>query len=69
MKTIQEQLSTFLELSQVTAYRLSKISGVPRSSLSLILSGRQLDLRLSTLTALQEAMKNIDPVAARKALR
>ena len=69
MKTIQDQLSIFLELSSVTAYRLSKISGVPRSTLSRMLSGKQLDACMSTVNALHEAMKNIDPIAAKKAIR
>jgi predicted transcriptional regulator len=69
MKTFQDQLSIFLELSSVTAYRLSKISGVPRSTLSKMLAGKQNDARMSTVNALHEAMRNIDPIAAKKAIR
>ena len=68
MKTIREQLSIFLSLAGVSANRLSVVSGVPRSIICKVLSGKQPDVRLRTATALYDAMKILDPAAARKVL-
>ena len=69
MKTIQERIALFLSLAGVTANRLSVESGVPRATLCKVLSGKQLDVRHQTACALFDAMKHLDPDAARKALR
>lgn len=68
MKTLKEQISFFLAGAGVSAYRLSQTSGVPRATISKLLSGKQADVRLSTAAALYEAMNTIDKEEAKKAL-
>jgi predicted transcriptional regulator len=69
MKTIQEQVSLFLSLAGISANRLSVASGVHRSTLCKVLSGKQPDVTHKTACSLFEAMKLLDPEAARKAMR
>ena len=69
MKTIQERIALFLNLAGVSANRLAVEAGVPRATLSKVLSGLQPDVRHRTACSLFEAMKRLDHDAARKALR
>ena len=68
MKTLREQIIFFMEAAEVSGYRLSQVSGVPRATISKLLSEKQADVRLSTAQALYDAMKKIDHKAAAQAL-
>ena len=68
MKTLREQIIFFLEAASVSGYRLSQVSGVPRATISKLLSEKQADVRLSTANALYEAMEKIDPKVAKRVL-
>lgn len=68
MKTLREQILFFLKAANVSGYQLSQVSGVPRATISKLLSEKQADVRLSTANALYDAMKRIDPKSAEKAL-
>lgn len=65
---MREQILFFLEAANVSGYQLSQVSGVPRATISKLLSEKQADVRLSTANALYDAMKRIDPKSAEKAL-
>ena len=68
MKTLREQILFFLKEADVSGYQLSKTSGVPRATISKLLSGKQKDVRLRTANALYEAMKKINCKVAEKSL-
>lgn len=68
MKTLREQIIFFMEAAEVSGYRLSQVSGVPRATISKLLSEKQADVRLSTAQALYDAMRKIDHKAAAQAL-
>ena len=68
MKTLREQVIFFMKAAEVSGYRLSQVSGVPRATISKLLSEKQADVRLSTAQALYDAMRKIDHKAAAQAL-
>lgn len=68
MKTLREQIIFFMKAAEVSGYRLSQVSGVPRATISKLLAEKQADVRLSTAQALYDAMRKIDHKAAAQAL-
>jgi hypothetical protein len=68
MKTIAEQLEIFFASSAVTPAQLSRESGVHEVRISVLRSGKQKDVYSATADAMRQAMRQLDPEAAKKAL-
>lgn len=59
MKNIANELTQFFEETGVRQCRLAQASGVSSATISRIVSGKQVDLRLSTATDIRSAMEKL----------
>lgn len=68
MKSITEQLFLFFQESRVTQSQLSRLSGVHQVYICRLRKKAQADIASRRADALREAMWELDPAAAEKAL-
>lgn len=61
---VKKALQIVLQRWQITAYRLSKTSGVPRPMLSNILKGEAKAFAWTTIEKLANGLEIIDPIAS-----
>ena len=59
MKNIATELIQFFEETGIRQCRLAQASGVSSATISRIVSGKQVDLRLSTATDIRAAMEKL----------
>lgn len=59
-----EQIKKEMEKQNISQYKLAKISGIPRSTISHILCGINPNPRLDTLQAIENALGFTSPTAA-----
>jgi predicted transcriptional regulator len=68
MKTIKEQIEIFFAESAVSQSQLAQASGVNVVYIHRLKAGKQQDVYSASADALRKAMRELDPVAAKKAL-